>query len=117
MGHDGRGRHSAPGMAKCASRVDSSRDCACRIASGQEKVSIPETTEATRRRGRIRRAVAAAAAIQDRDCTDATAGDDTTMTSANAQDEADDGERESDHYGDDAPTALWCAYVIARADR
>jgi hypothetical protein len=48
---------------------------------------------------------------------DATAGDDTTMTSANAQDEADDGERESDHYGDDAPTALWCAYVIAKADR
>ena len=38
--------------------------------------------------------------IQDRDCTDATAGDDTTMTSANAQDEADDGERKSDHYGD-----------------
>ncbi len=55
--------------------------------------------------------------IQDRDCMDATVGDDTTMTSANAQDEADDGERESDHYGDNAPTALWCAYVIARADR
>ena len=36
----------------------------------------------------------------NRDCMTATAGDDTTMTSANARDEADDG-----GYGDDAPTA------------